>query len=664
MGQLVSEILNMLNENAITVYSILFILVVFGYYLGQALKIRRAYIGVRKFLNQEGDILVNLQDSKLSELRQSYEQSIKIDTDSGKKTNIPALVYFSENNIYKILRINIKQLDTAAGALVGLGLLGTFLGLTLGIMGFDSSDSLKIQDSINSLLNGMGTAFFTSLFGMSFSMIYTLCDKRWRNRLSKYIFELTEKLDVIYYIDDIDLAFLKQKKMLEELVKKQTESIVDNLTYTVNDKGEKSSIGNAIREILKNNEEQSSALKSFTTDLALKVVDDALAELVEKNMLPSIEKIEKKTESIETKMDDISKNITSPATDMIQKVIGELQSSMSAIMEEFKNSLSGSATQELENLAKSLGTATETMGKFPNDMNDISNTLKGTIEEVKKTIKEISSISVNNNVKAVKDMKQQIESASASINQAIQNTKTIIENLTQSSERSSQDVVNKLAEATEKMSETLNRTIDRISRSVTDSMSNITNDITDKQTDLLALQEGTTAQTQKMLGTFNEGVTQLNQINGSIKETLGLFKQMQTQMNNSTVNMQTITGNLKAASDAFQKGQENYTNKILGLQEEIRKNVEVVGELLLNSGEMSEEYAKKFEVIKLGLSQIFNQLQSGLTEYSKTVAATTQNYLDLYSTNLTKTTDALSSTIQQQQDVVELLNETLGKKKV
>ena len=79
---------------------------------------------------------------------------------------------------------------------------------------------------------------------------------------------------------------------------------------------------------------------------------------------------------------------------------------------------------------------------------------------------------------------------------------------------------------------------------------------------------------------------------------------------------------------------------------------------------MTEEYAKQFEVIKFGLSQIYNQLQSGLTEYSKTVAATTQNYLDLYSTNLTKTTDALSSTIQQQQDVVELLNETLGKKKV
>ena len=648
-----------LNEH-ITLLSCVAILIVCIFYATGVYKIYRACVRLKRLCDNENDVLRELSETKFDNLREKYESTIKIEVETDKKTNIPASVYFNENNIYKSCKINIKQLDTAAGTLVGLGLLGTFLGLTLGIMGFDNSDSSKIQDSINNLLNGMGTAFLTSLVGMTLSMFYIFFDKLCRNQLSKYIFELTEKLDAIYYIDDIDLAFFKQKKMLEDLV---NESIVKNLTYTVNDKGDKSSIGNAIREILRNNEEQSKALQSFTTDLA-SAFDAKLSDSLSNNVNPLIENIENKLDSIGKQLGDMSGKITSPATDMIQKVIAELQNSMSTIMEEFKKSLSGSATQELENLAKSLETATEAMGEFPNDMNNISNTLKGTIEEVKKTIKEISSNSANNNVKAVEDMKQQIEFASASINQAIQNTKAIMENLTQSSERSSQDIVNKLAEATEKMSETLNRTIDRISRSVTDSMSNITNDITNKQTDLLALQEGTTAQTQKMLGAFSEGVTQLNQVNGSIKETLGLFKQMQNQMNTSTTNMQTITGNLKAASDSFQKSQEDYAGKILGLQEGVRKNMEAVGKLLLDSGEMSEEYAEKFEVIKSGLSQIFNQLQSGLTEYSKTVAATTQKYLDLYSTNLTKTTDALSSTIQQLQDVVELFTETLDKRKI
>jgi hypothetical protein len=56
-------------------------------------------------------------------------------------------------------------------------------------------------------------------------------------------------------------------------------------------------------------------------------------------------------------------------------------------------------------------------------------------------------------------------------------------------------------------------------------------------------------------------------------------------------------------------------------------------------------------------------LQTGLTEYSRTVQATTQKYLDQYTTNLTQTTDALSSTIQQQNEVVEMLNEILSRKR-
>lgn len=75
------------------------------------------------------------------------------------------------------------MLDTAAGTLVGLGLLGTFLGLTLGIKGFDSSNTERINESIQGLLAGMGTAFLTSLLGMTFSILFTAADKALRHRL-------------------------------------------------------------------------------------------------------------------------------------------------------------------------------------------------------------------------------------------------------------------------------------------------------------------------------------------------------------------------------------------------------------------------------------------------------------------------------------------------
>ena len=55
--------------------------------------------------------------------------------------------------------------------LTSLGILGTFCGIVAGLLGFDASD---IDGSIDGLLEGMKTAFTTSLVGMSSSIIYKI----------------------------------------------------------------------------------------------------------------------------------------------------------------------------------------------------------------------------------------------------------------------------------------------------------------------------------------------------------------------------------------------------------------------------------------------------------------------------------------------------------
>ena len=109
------------------------------------------------------------------------------------------------------------MLDTGSSTLVGLGLLGTFLGLTLGISDFDSSNTNRINESIQGLLDGMDTAFLTSLLGMGASIAFTLTDKALRHRLYKHVYGLTEKLDSLYYIDDIELSNINQQKMVNQL---------------------------------------------------------------------------------------------------------------------------------------------------------------------------------------------------------------------------------------------------------------------------------------------------------------------------------------------------------------------------------------------------------------------------------------------------------------
>ena len=156
--------------------------IVFLLYFVAALKRYRANSFIKKVLSQENP-LDALTHTKLSPLCDLYRDELQIHTSEGIRSNIPASAIINEANVYSVYNLVHLRLDTAAGTLVGLGLLGTFLGLTIGIKGFNSEDTQHIQESIQRLLNGMDTAFLTSLVGMFASLVFTAFDKSWKNNL-------------------------------------------------------------------------------------------------------------------------------------------------------------------------------------------------------------------------------------------------------------------------------------------------------------------------------------------------------------------------------------------------------------------------------------------------------------------------------------------------
>lgn len=92
--------------------------------------------------------------------------------------------------------------------LTSLGILGTFAGITLGLLEFDTSN---IENSISHLLSGMKTAFITSLEGMGLSIAYQIVKKLF------FIKQYTEKDDT----SDIDVTdiLIKQNEYLESIRK-------------------------------------------------------------------------------------------------------------------------------------------------------------------------------------------------------------------------------------------------------------------------------------------------------------------------------------------------------------------------------------------------------------------------------------------------------------
>ena len=136
--------------NLITIISIAVIAGFFLYYFIQAIKLYRLNKILERAITSDNS-LEYLKDTKLVSLYESYKETIYFKYNDTIKSNIPSSEYFSELNTSKAIKLNLRMLDTASGTLVGLGLLGTFLGLTLGVGGFDSSDVSKIQMSIEGL---------------------------------------------------------------------------------------------------------------------------------------------------------------------------------------------------------------------------------------------------------------------------------------------------------------------------------------------------------------------------------------------------------------------------------------------------------------------------------------------------------------------------------
>ena len=647
------------------------IIIIFLLFCKEEYKLYSIKEAIKRLLNND-NILDSLKETKIAPLAETYSKTIIIETHDGKKTNIPASEYINDYSVCKYNKLNLRMLDTAAGTLVGLGLLGTFLGLTLGIKGFDSSNTERINESIQGLLAGMGTAFLTSLLGMNFSILFTAADKALRHRLYKDVKEITDRLDSEYYIDDLVLANINQQNIVNQLYKalkndlqQQALEIANKLTYT-NAEGQNVTIGNAIRVILTENTKQSKALMSFSTDLAMELnqgFDETLSRQMQQKIVPLMESVDATTKAVVEHIDKMADTVSSPATDMMQNVVNELKQSMQSLLNEFSTGLSGSATSELENLAMQLGTATQAMADFPKNMENISATLQVTIEEVKHAISEISNTSANANSTAMQQMQEQITYATGAISNAITEVKEVMSGISQSSQEQSNQMVSKLADAAEKMGSFLTGTISTLSNSVQQSVKGITDDINSKQTDLIALQEDTTSQTKKLLENFNVGLERLEKMNEYVTGTMNGFKQAQGEITVSTSNLRTISSDMKLATELFNKGQNDYAARLAQLQIASQKGIDQVSEMLKNSGQLSDEYVQKFDLIKQGLGSIFSQLQSGLTEYSRTVKDTTDKYLASYTSSLTQTTGALASTIERQNEVTEMLTDTISRYK-
>lgn len=190
--------------------------------------------------------------------------------------------------------------DFVSSALTGLGILGTFVGLVVGLQSFQTGSAEAINDSIAPLIDGMKIAFYTSIFGVSFSILYGAFFRNSRNRAQV---ALQEFLSEFYKI----AGSRPQNEVVSQLLSYQ-QAQADDLKYFVENISLK--LGDAMKEALAP---------------ALSAMPEQFSQELKSTIVPSLERME---QSFGGLVDSISQSQSNGMDNLVQHFIDEMNRCM------------------------------------------------------------------------------------------------------------------------------------------------------------------------------------------------------------------------------------------------------------------------------------------------------------------------------------------------
>lgn len=158
-------------------------------------KIRGINKEIESILNSQ-DIISNLKNSKLlAAAWKNFERTL-IKLPGKTYSTMDAAEFFNQQSLTRGMNMTFWQ--NYGGIFTGLGILGTFLGLTVGLSRVvipKDNDVEVLKTSIAQLLSGVETAFVTSLVGISAALIYSWIHHALLMKFNKNVQTLADKLD-------------------------------------------------------------------------------------------------------------------------------------------------------------------------------------------------------------------------------------------------------------------------------------------------------------------------------------------------------------------------------------------------------------------------------------------------------------------------------------
>jgi hypothetical protein len=171
-----------------------------------------------------------------------HESLIKVENRiTGKieyRNSIDAEYFFNKQTL--LTHIGTKLYAAIPPILLGLGLIGTFLGLFVGLVQLNMDDSNTLKESMRLLIHAAGVKFAASIWGLGLSLVFTVSEKLWENELEDKIEQIQALINETFErrtaeqsLEEISVNSVEQKLALNGLAATLTEKLATELNATL-----------------------------------------------------------------------------------------------------------------------------------------------------------------------------------------------------------------------------------------------------------------------------------------------------------------------------------------------------------------------------------------------------------------------------------------------
>ena len=477
-----------------------------------------------------------------------------------------------------------------------LGVLGTFFGITMGLMAFDTTD---LDKSIPGLLDGLKTAFFTSLAGMIGSMILSAFIGRKQDEKEGGISDINQAAGTICQavkqMSDLNKSTIEKLASQMEEQEKDRKAFYSTMGSVMESvKKTQASISESLLSINKSQSAVESEMHSVVINQRSQ--NEVLFEATG-SMINSIGRLEENSTTQTSHLAATQKSIVEIAefthhipdlVDLVEGTVGT-QEEINAQVQKLKNILDGEVLQIEESMDKTNQLLERKFDEFTHyipDLVDLVEGMVGTQEEINAQVQKLKNIldgevlqieesmdktnqllerkfdEFTHYIPDLVDLVEGMVGTQEEINAQVQKLKNILDGevlqIEESMDKTNQLLERKFDEFTELLKKSNTEALVEVMKKVTEEFQKQMNSLINKLI-------------QENFDQLNRSVERLNQWQQENKEMISSLTQQYKQM----------ATNFETTSDSLDKVKDD-TEALVSEGGKLRKIVDALNEVIVN----------------------------------------------------------------------------------